>query len=228
MREIENSSGGKASSSDQLHNFSRFSQPIKNSTSTLPSLSGDVDSISAGFRSLSDSQITDLAEAIVTEIRLRSSTADMNDKMHPYTSVSDFINRSLDISTPSFAYSGVLQAAIDKSGINGRASNGERRPRTEGMPGALTQAELLNKIGHILQVRSDTFVIRSRGDVVSSISNGMNQPSSQAYYEIVVQRTPEHIDSTELAYDSATSDKNKRFGRKYRIVSESWLSAEDI
>lgn len=255
MREIENSSGGKASSSDQLHNFSRFSQPIKNSTSTLPSLSGDVDSISAGFRSLSDSQITDLAEAIVTEIRLRSSTADMNDKMHPYTSVSDFINRSLDISTPSFAYSGVLQAAIDKSGINGRASNGagdrgsglwveenldyyplyaesnlaaERRPRTDGMPGSLTQADLLNKIGHILQVRSDTFVIRSRGDVVSSISNGTNQPSSQAYYEIVVQRTPEHIDSTELAYDSATSDKNKRFGRKYRIVSESWLSAEDI
>ena len=144
----------------------------------------------------------------------------------------------------------MLQAAIEKSGINGLKSSAsglwettnidyyplyeegdltaEQRPRTDGMPGSLTQADLLNKIGHLLQARSDTFVIRSSGDTVDEFSSGANQSSAQAYYEIIVQRTPEYVDSSQLAYDPATSVTNQKFGRKYQIVSQGWVSREDI
>ena len=234
---------------------------LADSTGTLPDLNSDADSIAAGFRSLSDAQIASLASAIVAEIRLRASTprastADPTKSFtYPFTSVSNFVNRSLDTSTRAFALSGVLQAAIDKSGINGLESvssglwevanldyyplyeegNGnytaEQRPRTDGMPGSLTQADLLNKIGHLLQARSDTFVIRSSGDTINDFSAGANQPSAQAYYEIIVQRTPEYVDSSQFAYDPvspASSDTNLEFGRRYQIVSQGWVSREDI
>lgn len=250
MREIDNIGGGSASSAELLHNFSRFKESIEDSTSAVPDLSGDADAIAAGFRSLSDGQIASLASEIVSEIRLRTSTKDAAGHSFPFTSVSNFINRSLDVTTREFALSGVLQAAIDKSGINGLASKStgmwekgnvdyyplygegdltaEARPRTDGMPGALTQADLLNKIGHLLQARSDTFVIRSSGDTVSGFSADTNQPSAQAYYEIVVQRMPEYIDPSQLAYNRASSDINLQFGRKYRIVSQGWVSGDNI
>ena len=200
-----------------------------------------------------DIQIASLASAIVAEIRLRASTSDSDGFIYPFTSVSNFVNRSLDTSTREFALSGVLQAAIDKSGINGLKSGNsglwenqnldyyplyeegnltaEERPRTDGMPGSLTQADLLNKIGHLLQARSDTFVIRSSGDAINRFGGGANQSSGQAYYEMVVQRTPEYIDSSQLAYESvgpSSSQTNQKFGRKYQIVSQGWVSKEDI
>ena len=128
MRDIENVDGGSASSADQLHNFSRFTEALVDSTGTVPDLGADADSLAAGFRSLSDAQIASLASAIVTEIRLRASTprASTADptrvSTYPYTSVSNFVNRSLDTRTRAFALSGALQAAIDKSGINGLES----------------------------------------------------------------------------------------------------------
>jgi hypothetical protein len=223
----------------------------------VPNLGADADSLAAGFRSLSDAQIASLASEIVTEIRLRTQNADPTGFTYPFTSVSNFVNRSLDYDMTevdpikrAFAFSGVLQAAIDKSGINGLESafsglwettnidyyplyeegdlTAEQRPRTDGMPGSLTQADLLNKIGHLLQARSDTFVIRSSGDTVDEFSSGANQSSAQAYYEIIVQRTPEYVDSSQLAYDPATSVTNQKFGRKYQIVSQGWVSREDI
>ena len=259
--------GGSASSADQLHNFSRFAKALEDSTGTLPNLSleRDRDSIAAGFRSLTDAQIASLASAIVSEIRLRASTprASTSDPKksftYPFTSVSNFVNRSLDYDIKetnpvklAFGFSGVLQAAIDKSGINGLKSTSggtglwepanleyyplyydkeltaEKRPRTDGMPGSLTQADLLNKIGHLLQARSDTFVIRSSGDAINGFGAGANQPSVQAYYEIIVQRTPEYVDSSQFAYDPVISATNQKFGRKYQIVSQGWVSREDI
>ena len=250
MREIDNIDGGSVSSADQLHNFSRFTKALLDSTGTIPDLSSDADTITAGFRSLTDAQIASLASAIVSEIRLRASTADASGFTYPFTSVSTFVNRSLDTITREFALSGVLQAAIDKSGINGLEStstglwetanldyyplyeednlNAEERPRTDGMPGSLTQADLLNKIGHLLQARSDTFVIRSSGDTINEFSAGANQSSGQAYYEIIIQRSPEYVDSSQLAYDPVSSATNQKFGRKYQIVSQGWVSREDI
>ena len=50
MREINNIDGDSASSADQLHNFSRFTKALVDSTGTIPDLSSDADTITAGFR----------------------------------------------------------------------------------------------------------------------------------------------------------------------------------
>lgn len=246
MREIE-TLGENPSDATQLHNFSRFTAPLVDSAGSLPTVSSDRDAIGAGFRNLTDLQISMLAAQIVDEIRLRCSTPNSNGARYPFLSLSQFINRSLDVSTPAFAYRGVLQSAIDKTAINGEelsasglwdsadvavypnyAENDlslETRPLTEGMPGFLTQADVLNKIGAIAQARSDTFTIRSYGSADDSV---LGDAKGSAYYEIVVQRTPAYVDGADLDHAPASSSTNLQFGRHYEIVSERWLHSEEI
>jgi hypothetical protein len=246
MREID-TLGTNPSDATQLHNFSRFTAPIVDSAGSLPSVASDRDAIVAGFRNLTDLQVTELATQIVDEIRRRCSTADSSGARFPFLSLSQFINRSLDTSTPSFAYRGALQSAIDQTVINGEESsvNGlwepadvadypnyaegdlslEARPLTEGMLGFLTQADVLNKIGPIIQARSDTFTIRSYGSVDDSLSG---DEQSRVYYEIVVQRTPAYVDESDLDYAPTSTSTNLQFGRRYEIVSERWLHSDEI
>ena len=250
LREID-TLGADPSDPDQLHNFARFSAPILESSASLPDVLKDkdaVDAVVAGFRNLTDAQISALATQIVAEIRLRSSTPDSNGDRYPFLSLSQFVNRSLDTTTPDFVYSGVLQSAIDKTGINGLSANGdglwdvaykadvpnyaesdlavEQRPMLEGMAGFLTQADILNKIGPIIQARSDTFTIRSYGSAAASISGQGRE--GVAYYELVVQRTPAYVDAADLDSEPATTTLNQRFGRQYEIVSERWIQSNEI
>ncbi|MBK1855058.1 hypothetical protein JO972_08815 [Verrucomicrobiaceae bacterium 5K15] len=57
-------------------------------------------------RSLSDEEIEQLAKAMVRQVKLRG----------PFLSLSEFINRRLDASSPELAVKGALQAAIDEDG----------------------------------------------------------------------------------------------------------------
>jgi hypothetical protein len=75
--------------------------------------------------------------------------------------------------------------------------------RLVGMPGWLTQADILEALGPILSARSDTFVIRTYGEVLSPQINQKNilgsiaaDPSfvlSRAWCEMVVQRVPDYV-----------------------------------
>ena len=67
-----------------------------------------------GFRRLTDKQIEDLAKAVVDGIKERA-----RDSKHPFTTLADFVNRRKDSS--KFNGSGVMQAAIDDSGLNNPA-----------------------------------------------------------------------------------------------------------
>jgi hypothetical protein len=62
----------------------------------------------SSYRELTDSEIDDLAAAVVNEVRKRG----------PFMSLSDFINRRL-VNSDSFGLKGALQAAIDATNING-------------------------------------------------------------------------------------------------------------
>ena len=105
------------------------------------------------------------------------------------------------------------------------------RPLIEGAPGFLMQADILAKIGGKLSARSDTFMIRSYGN-----STGPFTGSSEAesYFELVVQRTPEYLDSSGNAPAPATdapeslNSLNEDFGRRYEIVSQRWINKGDI
>jgi len=170
-----------------------------------------------GFRELDDGELEALGAAIVDQVRARG----------PFLSVGEFVNRRLGRDAP--ARKGALQDAIDTSEIN-RGFRIERfdtsaypepanlpEPFTGvGIPGWLTQADLLTALGPFLSVRSDTFVVRAMGNF--SPSGGTEE---EVMYEAVVQRVPSFVDSSEDA--SAAIDAlgpiNAAFGRQLIVTS---------
>jgi hypothetical protein len=87
------------------------------------------------------------------------------------------------------------------------------------------QADLLNKIGSILQARSDTFTIRSYGSAYDGIEGA---DSGSAYLEMVVQRLPIYVDPADAAEAQPLLPINREFGRRYKIVSTRWLESGEI
>lgn len=180
-----------------------------------------------GFRSLSDSEIRDLAENIVEQIKRRG----------PFQSIAEFVNRRLEDS--DLGKQGALQAAIDTSGLNegyryenfdpGDYRFGTNLPTTStgaGTPGYLTQADLLQPLASTVSVRSDTFVIRAMGEARDDAGNVL----ARAVCEAVVQRFPELVDPSQ---DAATdpdewNDVNRTFGRRFRVVSFRWLTKDEL
>ncbi len=196
-----------------------------------------------GFRELDSSQIRELAEAIVTEIRNRG----------PFRTVAEFINREVtDASSPT-ALKGAIQAAIDEQSrtsqnpINPNVDFGNATlsgggivntgnyafaeaavgPRHEAAPGYLMQADVLSPLLPILTARADTFLIRSYGNIVDPESGAI---LGQAWCEAVVQRLAEFIDETD-APPTATdnlSALNTTFGRRFVVQSFRWLREDEL
>ena len=103
-----------------------------------------------------------------------------------------------------------------------------------GIPGFLTQADVLQKIGGAISARSDTFVIRTYGDVRNPATGATE---GRAWCEAVVQRLPEYLDASasqppeagsSAAGSAALNATNQTFGRRYTVVSFRWLSAADL
>jgi hypothetical protein len=194
----------------------------------------------AGFRNLSAAQVRQLATEIVNQIRARG----------PFLSLAQFVNRSLE-NTP-LGLKGALQTAIDDAGLNAgfpaaqnldsdneliayadpEASHGASGA---GLPGWLTQADLLETLGPALSARSDTFVIRTYGESINPVTQEIE---SRVWCEAVVQRLPDYVKpaaTSSAAGDPATVDpaslvntENQTFGRRFHIVSFRWLTASDI
>lgn len=217
----------------------RFTSPV----SRFSTPAGDNTDRYRGFASLSDTQLDALAKAIVAEIRSRG----------PFMGLSDFVNRRLDSTT--YNRNGTLQAAIDAAGINsslsGRpgASNLPNRidSTQAGLPGYVTQADVLSSIGSFVSARSDTFKIRAYGEATDA--NG--KVISRAWCEAVVQRTPDWILPTDVPATIANSRyplsltsgdpvfrpylansmfpaMNQYFGRRFQIVQFRWLAPGEV
>lgn len=100
---------------------------------------------------------------------------------------------------------------------------------TTGSAAWLMQGDILQAVGSALQARSDTFVIRSYGEVLNPVDD--TKKVAGAWCEAVVQRTVDYVDdSANSATDAPAvlSSINQSFGRKYKIVSFRWLSADEI
>jgi len=187
-----------------------------------------------GFRTLNEGEIEGLAEEIVEQIKERG----------PFLSLSQFVNRNPDGDIER-ALVGPLQAAINESGINSIfdvdardiplaevAKDGFAFPEAmagtnaDGVPGFLTQGDILSSLGSAVAVRSDTFRIRAYGEARRG-----NQVSARAWCEAVVQRTHgfiDPVDPPETAVDDLSSNSNKEFGRRFAIISFRWLSPEEV
>lgn len=201
--------------------FSRLLMPLSNANQN-----GGLKSSGAwnGVRTLTDSEIKTLAEAIVREVKLRG----------PFLSLSDFVNRRLTAASTrgvqtadDTSVRGTLQSAIERANLNrtyqatgnsllatdrtgGTINNGsggfvtdyEAMPdwKAFGAPTYLTQADILQQLGPHLTVRGDTYIIRTYGEKLDPQGNVL----AKAWCEVVVQRTPDYVDGRDPS-DYSTS-----------------------
>lgn len=107
-----------------------------------------------------------------------------------------------------------------------------RYPTAAGVPGFLTQADILQAIGPLLAARSDTFRIRSYGEVKNP-RNGKIE--ARAWCEAIVQRVPDPFKTGAVADDlewperpAAASDPANAAGRKFRVIGFRWLSPSEV
>jgi hypothetical protein len=100
------------------------------------------------------------------------------------------------------------------------------RSSAVGMPGYLTQADILQSIGPVLASRSDTFRVRAYGET----TDAAGAPVARAWAEVLVQRVPDYVDESD---DPATHPidavaANRFFGRQFRVLSFAWLNPDDV
>jgi hypothetical protein len=250
-RDISIYKSGESAETDYTDNhtpLARLKQPIADAFDNA-SGSYDDDEAWGGFATLSDPQLDALANAIVAEIKLR-----VQNQGTIFTSLSAFINRSL--TNDNLGLTGLLQAAIDKSGINSSFTTGvsvkvasadlqgvagnfpeaanildgnsAARSTATSATANLTQGDLLQVIGSFASVRSDTFRIRSYGEALDPVSG---EPNGRAWCEAIVQRTPEPVNPG--ATDPNGSDyweplAGDSLGRKFKIIHFRWLSEDEV
>lgn len=187
----------------------------------------------AGFRRLSQKQLTELARQVVIQIKKRG----------PFQSQAEFVNRRLQ--TGELAVSGALQAAIDASGINAAAiatAGGQptvpdpKAPEAypaaavgstaDGATAVIVQSDVLTPLAPFVTVRSDTFLIRAYGEATDGKS------TARAWCEATIQRHPDFIDSATpratAAGDLTTGSPNARFGRRFAVASFRWLKPDEV
>ncbi|MFH1496459.1 MAG: hypothetical protein ABII82_01420 [Verrucomicrobiota bacterium] len=198
-----------------------------------------------GFRDLTPTQINDIAEEIVLQVRKRG----------PFLSLSEFVNRRLitgRVTTSEttadplgLGLSGALQSAIDrvvnqKSEVTAPLNNTSSTVLSvnsfkeidyvmptgmSGFPGYLLQGDVLSALGSTLAARSDTFTIRTYGD---SVNPATGEVIGRAWCEAIVQRTPDYVDATPATDTPAAGSEAETFGRRFQIVSFRWLSPDEI
>lgn len=165
-----------------------------------------------GVRSLSESEISLLAERICAEIKSRA----------PFIGLSDFVNRRLvtEANDPQrHSLMGPLQSAIEASGINAPLTTNPMdlsttqayptsanaggdgtfrmnipsltKSKAFAFPGHLTQGDVLQSLAPMLTSRGDTFVVRCCGEA----RDASNKVTARAWCEAVVQRTPNFVQS---------------------------------
>ncbi len=212
---------------------------------TGPGLAGQFANASefTGFRNLTDSQITNLAQGVVEQVRLRG----------PFLSLSEFVNRQIS-SNENLALAGAVQTALNRldedpmaqlrNPANGLSQNtmnindpklagvGYVFPQAAtgsssfGAPSWIRQADILRPIAPILSVRDDTFTIRAYGDAVDPSGKVI----AKAWCEAVVKRTSDFVSADDAAdsVEPPASPINRAFGRAYKISSFRWLNADEV
>lgn len=179
-----------------------------------------------GFRTLSNYEVRELAEAIVAEIKARGASLTLG----------EFVNRRLDDSESGER--GPLQAALDKtinSKIDGYFTRDTSHPRTpsnssqgSGFPGQLLQGDILQALSPYMTVRSDSFTIRAYGESRAPGDNG--KVLARAWCEATVQRYPDPVPGANSRNNPLAElvEPTSIYGRSLRMTSFRWLSPNEI
>lgn len=256
---------------DDIVSFARHSKPenVTETTDADPDKSGAW----VGARKLSDDEVRLLAEHIVAEVRKRGPFISLADFINRRLRDADDETSHMGTLDAAIKAAGLNRKFYDnttyqttavnsggdasdnnhplfKAGYKyGSGSNADTvQPDTQawGLPGFLTQGDLLEPLAPAMAVRGDTFTVRAYGE---SSEGGVVK--ARAWLEVVVERTPNYVQSKEAGSsavegnvstdtpsilqhatgeytDGKLTEANKRFGREFRVKSFRWLSPEEI
>ncbi len=193
------------------------------------------------YRKLSDAELDSLATEIVKEVKARG----------PFRSLAGFINRNPNAASAEHQRKGALQAALDKvlngplqaagdlaniPGMNNDAFDSNEK-QAAGNTGYVSQADVLQTIGPVIQARSDCFRVRAMGQVMSPDGKTV---VAQAVCEAYVQREASYLDPANAAEipsgdpldpakpNPVLSTINQTFGRNMKVTSFRWLQTSEI
>ena len=219
----------------------------------------DLENLWTGWLHIKEAPLRDLAEAFVDEVKLRGPflcfadfvNRDLTDvATGPYDTrqvgpIQSALDRSInkDFQGQAYEHYNINYELVEENGHftyvsennlgGGSIKNIEGEEllpasTVAGIPGWVLQGDLLQSLGPAMTVRSDTFTIRSYG----SSGNGFSAEDAESYLELVVQRTPEYVnsflDNPNVSFDNLYDPTNQRMGRRYKIISERFLNTSDL
>lgn len=211
--------------------FNRFGNVILNSPYKT-SADGGSPEFWQGWRDISATELDQLAEAMVQQVRERG----------PFRTMADFVNRNPN-GTAAQQKKGAIQAAIDSvanaslpasvgkpagkppGAMFSDAASGENQ--AAGSAAYLLQGDVLTSLAPVMQVRSDYFRIRTCGEA----HDASGRVTATAWCEAFVQRQPDYVESVDAVFqkpDELVSQANRKFGRRFAMVSFRWLSKSEI
>lgn len=179
-------------------------QQMANAPAANGSVANNV-AVTTGGRQLTAAEVTSLATQIVAVIKTNNK---------PFKSLQAFLNYA-----GAGGERGVIAKAITAANLNAGLGANFRFS-----PAALTQADVVASIAPFITPRSDTFLIRTYGDVQNPVTGDVE---GRVWGEALVQRVPEPtglVTPTQAEQLSPTGN----FGRKFQIVSFRWLSRDDL
>jgi hypothetical protein len=173
----------------------------------------------------------------------QSQSAGINDRLYSGTGA---LGGTLDLKVTAEALTSPVAGQFDHpENIELRAKNNStnRTHVAMGAPGSLLQSDLLQALGPALATRSDTFTVRCYGE-----ANTPAGDSGSAWMEVVVQRLPDFMDSTDApetgnaaaspssstpaSLDASFRPKlapvNQVLGRRFKVISMKWLRFDEI
>ena len=169
-----------------------------------------------GVRALTVDQSLALANAIVERVRQRQAASG------PFRCIEEFLAPS-----PLFGGRNALEAAIENTtGRDGKLLN-DPSSVAEFSSQWLTSGDVMTALAPILVARSDTFLIRTYGEVINPVTS---EREARAWLEARVQRTVDYVDASQPPETDpgALNLCNQTYGRRFRIVSFRWLDRSDI
>lgn len=197
---------GDGTERDLAHTFFRHSFHGQSSP-TAPDEPIEADTaFSRSGVSLTADQVDRLAHAVAAAIVARG---------YPFDSLMEFIN------------AGIIDQAIEDTAVNQTA---EDLGIVKNSPAYLTQADVIKAIAPMLTPRSDTFLVRSYGDVTDPLTG---EVTATAWCEAVVQRTPALTQPVsgemDLARDPVSPNVNQYpYGRQMKILSIRYLNPDEV
>ena len=205
----------------------------------------------AGHRVLTDVQIDALAEEIVSEIKKRGPFLSLAEFVNRQLTtdkelaLASTIQKALDnlakLGSSSKNPFAKIQATAPEIIKEADAAPphyfGYQFPEAAlgssafGVPGWVRQADILRPLAPIISARDDTFTIRAYGD--SRKNDATNPIVAKAWCEVTVTRQADYVDPSDPAAVAPLStfmksEANKRFGRRYQIVSFRWLAESEL